>query len=112
MSLSFAALSECFGASEPIDTGAMACTRRISATFKDVPGGQPLGPTFDYSHRLLGFKLAAEGETAVAKQAAPRDTPTPHVTEFLNAEGSIQQEHAEDMTPGDLTREPMQLPAD
>ena len=36
-----------FGASEPIDTGAMACTRRISATFKDVPGGQVLGPTFD-----------------------------------------------------------------
>ena len=74
MSLSFAALSECFGAFEPIDTGAMACTRRISATFKDVPGGQVLGPTFDYSHRLLDFKLAAEGETAVAKQAAPRDT--------------------------------------
>ena len=112
MSLSFAALSECFGAFEPIDTGAMACTRRISATFKDVPGGQVLGPTFDYSHRLLDFKLAAEGETAVAKQAAPRDTPTPHVTEFLNAEGLIQQEHADDTTPGDLTREPMQLPAD
>ena len=112
MSLSFAALSECFGASEPIDTGAMACTRRISATFKDVPGGQVLGPTFDYSHRLLDFKLAAEGETAVAKHVAPRDTPTPHVTEFLNAEGLIQQEHADDTTPGDLTREPMQLPAD
>ena len=101
-----------FGASEPIDTGAMACTRRISATFKDVPGGQVLGPTFDYSHRLLDFKLAAEGETAVAKQAAPHDTPTPDVTEFLNVEGLIQQEHADDTTPGDLTREPMQLPAD
>ena len=101
-----------FGASEPIDTGAMACTRRILATFKDVPGGQVLGPTFDYSHRLLDFKLAAEGETAVAKQAAPRDTPTPHVTEFLNAEGLIQQEHADDTTPSDLTRESMQLPAD
>ena len=63
-----------FGASEPIDTGAMACTRRISATFKDVPGGQVLGPTFDYSHHLLDFKLAAEGEAAVAKQVAPRDT--------------------------------------
>ena len=56
-----------FGASEPIDTGVMACTRRISATFKDVPGGQVLWPTFDYSHRLLDFKLGAEGETAVAK---------------------------------------------
>jgi hypothetical protein len=51
-----------FGASAPVDTGAMACDRRISATFKDLPGGQVLGPTFDYTHRLLDFKLAAEGE--------------------------------------------------
>ncbi|MEL6793050.1 MAG: carbon-phosphorus lyase complex subunit PhnI, partial [Pseudomonadota bacterium] len=35
-----------FGASEPIDTAEMACDRRISATFKDLPGGQVLGPTF------------------------------------------------------------------
>jgi alpha-D-ribose 1-methylphosphonate 5-triphosphate synthase subunit PhnI len=40
-----------FGASNPIDTGAMAAIRRVSATFKDVPGGQVLGPTFDYTHR-------------------------------------------------------------
>ena len=42
-----------FGASEPVDTGAMTVRRRISATFKDLPGGQVLGPTFDYTHRLL-----------------------------------------------------------
>src|SRR5262249_57301040 len=42
-----------FGASEPVDTAAMAVQRRISATFKDLPGGQLLGPTFDYTHRLL-----------------------------------------------------------
>jgi alpha-D-ribose 1-methylphosphonate 5-triphosphate synthase subunit PhnI len=42
-----------FGASEPIDTGAMEIRRRISAAFKDLPGGQVLGPTFDYTHRLL-----------------------------------------------------------
>src|SRR5690606_24601433 len=48
-----------FGASEPIDTAQMAIRRRISATFKDVPGGQILGPTFDYTHRLLDFTLAA-----------------------------------------------------
>ena len=40
----------------------MACDRRISATFKDAPGGQVLGPTFDYTHRLLDFKLAADGD--------------------------------------------------
>src|SRR5216683_5604741 len=47
-----------FGASEPIDTAAMDIVRRISATFKDLPGGQVLGPTFDYTHRLLDHGLA------------------------------------------------------
>jgi alpha-D-ribose 1-methylphosphonate 5-triphosphate synthase subunit PhnI len=47
-----------FGASEPIDTGAMEIRRRISAAFKDLPGGQVLGPTFDYTHRLLDTGLA------------------------------------------------------
>jgi len=51
-----------FGNSEPIDTAAMDIVRRISATFKDLPGGQVLGPTFDYTHRLLDHALAADGE--------------------------------------------------
>src|SRR5947199_6431997 len=42
-----------FGATEPVDTGAMQVRRRVSSTFKDIPGGQILGPTFDYTHRLL-----------------------------------------------------------
>jgi alpha-D-ribose 1-methylphosphonate 5-triphosphate synthase subunit PhnI len=50
--------------SRPVDTGAMAVDRRISATFKDLPGGQVLGPTFDYTHRLLDFALMAEGATS------------------------------------------------
>ena len=47
-----------FGATEPVDTGAMQVRRRISSTFKDIPGGQILGPTFDYTHRLLDPQLA------------------------------------------------------
>src|SRR5262252_3758594 len=47
-----------FGAAAPIDTAAMDIRRRISATFKDLPGGQVLGPTFDYTHRLLDHGLA------------------------------------------------------
>src|SRR5258708_3320932 len=50
-----------FGASEAIETNTMAIRRRISATFKDLPGGQLLGPTFDYTHRLIDFALAAGG---------------------------------------------------
>src|SRR3954447_19461395 len=46
-----------FGASEPVDTGEMQVRRRVSAVFKDMPGGQVLGPTFDYTHRLLDPRL-------------------------------------------------------
>ncbi|WP_299617760.1 carbon-phosphorus lyase complex subunit PhnI [uncultured Tateyamaria sp.] len=101
-----------FGASDPIDTGAMDCDRRISATFKDLPGGQILGPTFDYTHRLLDFKLAADGEVpeAPAREAATGDVP--HVTEFLNREGLIEEAPHDDTVPPDLTRAPLEMPAD
>ena len=100
-----------FGSSVPVKTAEMACERRISATFKDAPGGQVLGPTFDYTHRLLDFKLAAEGETPTAPEGAARQEPTPHITGFLNREGLIQTEDESGETPPDLTREPMELPA-
>lgn len=106
------------GQSNPIETGDMACSRRISATFKDVPGGQVLGPTFDYTHRLLDFKLAAEGEAGSLGADAPsspasEQTPDrkPHVTEFLNRDGLIETSDPSDETPPDLTREPLELPA-
>ncbi len=102
-----------FGASDPIDTGAMACMRRISATYKDAPGGQVLGPTFDYTHRLLDFALAAEGiDTAPADPEPTEPTDKPHITEFLGREGLIQDEPPVETDPPDLTREPLELPAD
>jgi alpha-D-ribose 1-methylphosphonate 5-triphosphate synthase subunit PhnI len=101
------------GASRPVDTGAMTVDRRISATFKDLPGGQVLGPTFDYTHRLLDFTLAAEGaDLAPAATGTSVPGPVPHVTAFLNRDGLIQVEAPSDTTPPDLTREPMELPAD
>ena len=100
-----------FGASHPVETAAMRCDRRISATFKDAPGGQALGPTFDYTHRLLDFKLAAEGEVAEAPEAPPQPGPTPHIMGYLNREGLIEDEVPNEATPPDLTREPMELPA-
>ena len=47
-----------FGASAPFDTASMDVRRRISAIFKELPGGQVLGPTFDYMHRLLDQGLS------------------------------------------------------
>ncbi len=100
-----------FGASAPVATADMACDRRISATFKDAPGGQVLGPTFDYTHRLLDFALAADGEAPAVERGEARAEPTPHITEFLNKEGLIQTEVDSEDVPGDLTREPLELPA-
>jgi len=103
-----------FGTSCPVATAHMACDRRISATFKDLPGGQILGPTFDYTHRLLDFKLAAEGEAPPPAQQKGDTAPTdvPHVTGFLNQEGLIEDAPADDTPPPDLTREPLELPAE
>ena len=89
----------------------MACDRRISATFKDVPGGQVLGPTFDYTHRLIDFALEAEGLAPEAAKAGPPEDQTPRVTDFLNRDGLIQDEMPSDDTPPDMTREPMEYPA-
>lgn len=102
-----------FGNSAPVDTGAMACDRRISATFKDLPGGQVLGPTFDYTHRLLDFALAAEGlEVPDAPMAEAESTDMPHVTDFLAREDLIHPEAPGPVTPRDLTREPLDFPTD
>ncbi|MDP9138032.1 MAG: carbon-phosphorus lyase complex subunit PhnI, partial [Pseudomonadota bacterium] len=49
-----------FGYSAPITTSEMGVRRRVSAAFKDLPGGQVLGPTFDYTHRLLDFSLSQD----------------------------------------------------
>jgi alpha-D-ribose 1-methylphosphonate 5-triphosphate synthase subunit PhnI len=107
-----------FGASLPIDTGAMTVRRRVSATFKDVPGGQILGPTFDYTHRLLDFSLAEPGGRAVAEPVAPsaesvEPGPMPRVIELLDREGLIESEKPDIETRpvADVTREALTFPA-
>jgi alpha-D-ribose 1-methylphosphonate 5-triphosphate synthase subunit PhnI len=102
-----------FGASEPVDTGAMQVRRRVSSTFKDIPGGQILGPTFDYTHRLLDPQLA---EGFVPEPPAIAEAPsaaTPRVTDILGRDGLIEPspQAAADAPVGDLTRDPLSFPA-
>ena len=106
------------GASVPLDTARMQLDRRISATFKDLPGGQVLGPTYDYTQRLLDFSLLANGGGAARESAAPAtpaDTPalTPRVVDLLNRESLIETRPMPpgDPAPVDLTREPLRFPA-
>jgi alpha-D-ribose 1-methylphosphonate 5-triphosphate synthase subunit PhnI len=103
-----------FMASLPVETAAMAVERRVSATYKDLPGGQVLGPTYDYTHRLLDFSLAAGAQPAAAPRAeSPLDAEMPHVTQLLAAEGLMRAEAPDDGSePGDITRDPPRFPAD
>lgn len=101
-----------FSASLPIDTSDMQLNRRLSATFKDVPGGQLLGPTFDYTHRLLDFTLLADGEYPgphVQDNAALK--PCPRVLGLLAKEGLIKNEADSSEAVADITREPLEYPA-
>lgn len=100
--------------SQPLTTDEMAIRRRISSIFKDLPGGQQLGPTFDYIHRLLDFKLAAENNQPEYPKAAHSPTPVPRAIDALNHEGLIQTETDKSLngsTVFDLTRQPLELPA-
>ncbi|MGV7033057.1 carbon-phosphorus lyase complex subunit PhnI [Methylobacterium symbioticum] len=104
-----------FGASEPVETGAMTVSRRVSATFKDLPGGQVLGPTFDYTHRLIDFALAAGElpEPAAETEPGPDAGHCPRVTDILGEAGLLEPSPPEAGAPvGDLTREPVDYPAD
>ena len=118
------------GYSLPLDTARIALVRRISATFKEVPGGQLLGPSYDYTQRLLDFALLAEGESA-GKPAAATTTPAsalaaqvaaspeapaptvPRINDLLAREGLLETPRPFDAAPpGDLTRDPLMFPAD
>ncbi|MBF2016936.1 MAG: carbon-phosphorus lyase complex subunit PhnI [Rivularia sp. T60_A2020_040] len=120
--------------SQPIDTEKMRVRRRISAIFKDVPGGQCLGPTFDYVHRLLDFKLMAEGEVPTAPLGEINSESISRVIDTLNQEGLIEDGEIKGQgdnqlvipqfpipnsqfpipnssVPYDITREPLTFPA-
>jgi alpha-D-ribose 1-methylphosphonate 5-triphosphate synthase subunit PhnI len=104
---------------EAIDTGRMVLSRRVSATFKDLPGGQLLGPTYDYTQRLLDFSLLATGvrpepDTLSAALAPAPIEAAPRVIDLLNHEGLVEEQAVPegDPEPFDLTRQPLRFPVD
>jgi alpha-D-ribose 1-methylphosphonate 5-triphosphate synthase subunit PhnI len=100
-----------FGYTQPLNTSSMRVRRRVSGTFKDIPGGQVLGPTYDYTQRLLDFD--ATQATTVKPADAPLPANMPRVLDLLDAEALIERiEPGSDPEPIDLTREPLMFPAD
>ena len=106
-----------FGFSEPVDTAAMLLYRRISATFKDIPGGQMLGPTFDYTHRLMDFALAAEADgrpEAARHSVDDPSAPVPSIVSVLEREGLVPPPPPDPggrPDPFDITRQTRAFPA-
>ncbi|AJZ87737.1 carbon-phosphorus lyase complex subunit PhnI [Cedecea neteri] len=96
--------------SEPLDTAEMRLERRISAVYKDIPGGQLLGPTYDYTHRLLDFTLLANGEVPDAEPASEQSAPAPHVFSMLAKQGLAKVEEDDGAQPDDITRNPPVYP--
>ena len=102
------------GYAEALDTAQMRLARRVSATFKDLPGGQVLGPTFDYTQRLLDFSLAEDNGAPEPAAVVPAEAePVPAVLDLLNAEGLIERSPMADGDPAppDLTQTPLTFPA-
>ena len=103
-----------FGYSRPVETGSMRIERRISATWKDLPGGQILGPTFDYTHRLLDYGLLEQTRPA-GQNIPPVDLPElncPKAMSALTGEGLMEPEEDDGREPGDITRQPIDFPID
>ncbi|HCQ1641398.1 TPA: carbon-phosphorus lyase complex subunit PhnI [Escherichia coli] len=90
--------------SEPLDTTEMRLERRISAVYKDIPGGQLLGPTYDYTHRLLDFTLLANGEAPTLTTADSEQQPSPHVFSLLARQGLANFEEDSGAQPDDITQ--------
>lgn len=65
------------GYAEPVDSANSLAVRRISAAFKDIPGGQMLGPTLDYSHRVLRLDLLDGADAGAPEPVEAAEAPAP-----------------------------------
>lgn len=108
--------------SETVETETMLVERRISASFKDIPGGQLLGATYDYTHRLLDFGLLEESaETNHAWlqdyknslstiQGSKEVVYFPKVVDYLRQEGLFETYEPDNTLPTDVTKQSLQFP--
>ncbi|MBT2582235.1 carbon-phosphorus lyase complex subunit PhnI [Planococcus sp. ISL-109] len=109
--------------SQTVEAETMFVERRISASFKDIPGGQLLGATYDYTHRLLDFDLLEEQPNSVQswlaeykKQFKNVETAQelvyfPKVVDYLRQEGLFETHEKNNAVPNDVTKKSLQFPS-
>lgn len=102
-----------------VDTNEMRIVRRISAAFKDIAGGQILGATYDYTHRLINFDLDKENSSFLYQQMQkniedeiPIDiNPCTRVSDQLKKEGLIECSAQNNDIPYDITENMLTFPS-
>ncbi|RFU68996.1 carbon-phosphorus lyase [Peribacillus saganii] len=109
--------------SRTISSEDMLTERRISASFKDIPGGQILGATTDYTHRLLDFGLMMESEEEALQwlegfeeENGQQENVTdlaklPKVLDYLRKEGLMPECSDDDREPDDVTKKSLEFPS-
>lgn len=107
---------ERFDETPTVEPGEMIASRRVSPAFKDVPGGQILGATKDYTQRLLDFD-DIDDSTDPTEEWDLDDEGDPegltNVTELLREEGLLHEPDEPDITePSDTTRQSVTHPPD
>jgi len=109
--------------SEVISTEEMFVERRISSSFRDIPGGQILGPTRDYTQRMLNTDLVGENDEGIRTFLQEFEQDASNVSlgglkTFGKVIGILQQQgllqgvgNQEDTRLVDVTREAIKFPA-
>lgn len=104
-----------------VETQDMNIKRRISASFKDIPGGQILGSTYDYQHRILDFDLFDETFEEISlsttefmnQQVLKHDLTTlklPRVSDYLRSIGFLPNLNKNNDSIKDITKDHLTFP--
>ena len=109
--------------SEVINTREMFVKRKISSSFREIPGGQVLGPTRDYIQRMLDTEKFSEDakvleefleyfDKKVEKEKLESTKIYGKVIDLLRSEGLLMPVDEDyDKTVKDVTREAVKFPA-
>ncbi|MDQ2086752.1 carbon-phosphorus lyase complex subunit PhnI [Herbivorax sp. ANBcel31] len=109
--------------SKTINTDYMKIERRISASFKDILGGQILGPCYDYTHRLIDFQLQNETleeclkwlymfeEEKDLEQDKIDLNMLGRVSDYLRVKGLIKEMKINNEVPDDITKKSISFPS-
>jgi len=113
--------------SRTVESESMEIERRISASFKDIPGGQILGASYDYTHRLIEFQLKEEEkdkdyaeiwlkdymeniDPTEINEKSPVSLKVPKVMDYLRNEGIGMIYENNDTQPKDITKSALKFP--